>query len=292
VILLGVPNFSEGTSERIVRALEATLACHGEVLDVHFDREHNRSVISAAFEPDRVVEGLFAAAEQAVDLIDMRQHRGLHPRIGAIDVCPVVYPREDLKEAADEAALALAERLGSELELPVFLYGELASSELRRERAFFRRGGPAELAERLRSGELEPDFGPAVAHPSAGATLVTARPPLVAFNLELDTPDPEVARQIADELREAGGGLPGVRAIGLPRAEGGAQVSVNVHDPDRVTLAQVVKRVEELAARHDAAPVEAELVGLAPEAALAGYPEHVPIAGFDPDRHVVERRLG
>lgn len=290
--LLGVPNFSEGASERVVRALEATLAAYGEVLDVHFDREHNRSVISAAFEPDRVVEGLLAGAEQAVDLIDMRHQQGLHPRIGAIDVCPVVYPQPGLREAADEAALALAERLGSELKLPVFLYGELASGEQRRERAFFRHGGPAELAERLRTGELEPDFGPGEAHPSAGATLVTARPPLVALNLELDTADPEVARQIAGELRESGGGLRGVRAIGLPRAEGGAQVSVNVHDPEQVPLADVVKRVEELAARLDAAPVEAELVGLAPEAALAGYPEQVPIAGFDPDKHVIERRLG
>ena len=289
--LLGVPNFSEGTSERIVRALEATIAGYGDVLDVHFDREHNRSVITAAFDPERIAAGLFEVADQAIDVIDMTRQEGLHPRIGAMDVCPVVYPDPSLREDAKEKALTLAERLGGELELPVFLYGEMAMTDERRERAFFRRGGPAELAQRMASGELVPDFGPIKAHPRAGATMVTARPPLVAFNLELDTTNPEVARKIAEELREAGGGLPGVRAIGLPRERGGAQVSINVHNAEAVPLADVVKRVEALAAEHDACPIEAELVGLVPEAALAGYPEHVPIAGFDADKHVIERRL-
>jgi glutamate formiminotransferase len=291
VTLLGVPNFSEGTSERIVRALEATIAGYGDVLDVHFDREHNRSVITAAFDPERIAAGLFEVADQAIDVIDMTRQEGLHPRIGAMDVCPVVYPDPSLREDAKEKALTLAERLGGELELPVFLYGELAMTDERRERAFFRRGGPAELAQRMASGELVPDFGPIKAHPRGGATMVTARPPLVAFNLELDTTNPEVARKIAEELREAGGGLPGVRAIGLPRERGGAQVSINVHNAEAVPLADVVKRVEALAAEHDACPIEAELVGLVPEAALAGYPEHVPIAGFDADKHVIERRL-
>jgi glutamate formiminotransferase len=209
-----------------------------------------------------------------------------------MDVCPVVYPDPGLREEAEEKALTLAERLGGELELPVFLYGELAMTDERRERAFFRRGGPAELAHRMASGELVPDFGPVRAHPKGGATMVTARPPLVAFNLELDTTNPEVARRVAEGLREAGGGLPGVRAIGLPRADGGAQVSINVHNAEAVPLADVVKRVEELASEHDACPIEAELVGLVPKAALAGYPEHVPIAGFDPAKHVIERRLG
>jgi glutamate formiminotransferase len=290
--LLGVPNFSEGSSERIVRALEATVGAYGDVLDVHFDHEHNRSVITAAFDPERIAAGLFEVAAQAIELIDMTRQEGLHPRIGAMDVCPVVYPDPSLREDAKEKALTLAERLGGELELPVFLYGELAMSDERRERAYFRRGGPAELAQRMASGDLVPDFGPIKAHPRGGATMVTARPPLVAFNLELDTTDPTVARKIAEQLREAGGGLPGVRALGLPRERGGAQVSINVHNAEAVPLADVVKRVEELASEHDACPIEAELVGLVPKAALAGYPEHVPIAGFDPAKHVIERRLG
>ena len=289
--LLGVPNFSEGRSERVVRALAATLGDQCEVLDVHFDPEHNRSVITTAEERARLEQGLFSGAGHAIELIDMRSHQGLHPRIGALDVCPVVYWADDQREQARDAALAIAERLGSELELPVFLYGELATNEERRERAFFRRGGPAELARRMESGELAPDFGPSTAHPTAGATLVTARRPLVAFNLTLDTPNPEIARAVAERLRESGGGKPGVRAIGLPREGEQSQVSVNVHDPESVPLAEIVEEVQRLASEHDAAPVEAELVGLAPEAALAGYPEQVPIAGFDPERQVIENRV-
>lgn len=290
-ILLGVPNYSEGRDERIVRALAGTLACHGEVLDTHFDGEHNRCVISFAGTPAQVGEGLFEGAEQAIDLIDMGRQRGAHPRIGAADVSPVVYPTGASREVAEATALALAERLGAELGLPVFLYGDLAASEERRERAFFRRGGPDELPRRLAAGEIAPDFGPAAAHPSAGATLVTARPPLVAFNLELDTPDVEVAKEIAAGLRESGGGPPGVRALGLPRLSGHAQVSLNIHDAEAVPLAEVVGRVRELAAAHGAAPIEAELVGLAPAAALVGYPEQPAIRGFDPDSQVIERRI-
>ncbi|MGZ5340326.1 MAG: glutamate formimidoyltransferase [Solirubrobacterales bacterium] len=289
--LLGVPNFSEGRSERVVRALAATLGDQAEVLDVHFDPEHNRSVITIAAERAKLEQALFAGAQEAIELIDLRGHHGLHPRIGALDVCPVVYRAEQHRDQAREAALGIAERLGSELELPVFLYGELATSEERRERAFFRRGGPAELARRMESGKLAPDSGPSAAHPTAGATLVTARPPLVAFNITLDTSNPEIARAVAERLRESGGGLQGVRAIGLPREGERSEVSVNVHDPEAVPLAEIVEQVQKLAAEHDAAPVEAELVGLAPEAAIAGYPQTVPIEGFDPELQVIENRL-
>jgi glutamate formiminotransferase len=290
--LLAVPNFSEGRDERTVRSLEATLGGACDVLDVHYDGEHHRSVFTLAGQRAELEQALFAGAQEAIALIDMRTQQGIHPRIGALDVCPFVYRSSEQRDEADAAALALAERFGAELELPVFLYGELASSEPRRERAFFRRGGPAELARRLEAGELAPDFGPSKAHPTAGATLVTARPPLVAFNLTLDTPDAEIAAEVAARLRESGGGLPGVRAIGLPREGGRSEVSVNVHDPAPGALARVVDEVQRLAAEHDASPVEAELVGLAPEAALSGYPREVPISGFEPERHLIEKRLG
>jgi glutamate formiminotransferase len=175
--------------------------------------------------------------------------------------------------------------------VPVFLYGDLAPRPEHAERAYFRNGGLAELWLRMEAGELRPDRGPALPHRTAGATLVTARPPLAAFNLELDSGDLEVARAVAAELRESGGGLPGVRAIGLPLASGRTQVSTNVHDPARTPLATVVERVRGLAAPLGARPLEAELVGLVPEAALAGYPEDVPIRGFDPERQTIERRL-
>ena len=143
----------------------------------------------------------------------------------------------------------------------------------------------------MEAGELRPDFGPGAAAPRrAGATLVTARPPLAAFNVELDSGDVEVARAVAAGLRESGGGLPGVRAIGLALSSGRAQVSTNVHDPLAVPLGEVVERVRELAAPLGARPVEAELVGLVPAAALAGYPDDVPIRGFDPRRAARSRR--
>ena len=161
----------------------------------------------------------------------MAAYEGLHPAVGALDVCPLVWlDPGDRDAAARRGARAVAERIGA-LGVPVFLYGELAAAPERRERAFFRNGGLAELWLRMESGELRPDHGPSLPHPSAGATLVTARPPLAAFNVELDSGDVEVARAVAAGLRESGGGLPGVRAIGLALGSGRGQVSTNVHDP-------------------------------------------------------------
>jgi glutamate formiminotransferase/glutamate formiminotransferase/formiminotetrahydrofolate cyclodeaminase len=290
-ILLLVPNFSEGRSERVIDALGRTLEAHANLLNTHFDREHNRSVFTLCGPAPKQVDAAVAGAEHARELIDLRAYRGLHPHVGALDVCPFVWIAEGDRDLAADAARGAAEGI-AELEIPVFLYGDLASSGERRERAYFRRGGPAELARRMKAGELTPDLGPPEPHPSAGATLVTARPPLVAFNLELDTPNPEIARAVAERLREAGGGLPGIRALGLPREGGRAQVSINVHDGTSVPLAKVVAEVTRLAAEHGARPVEAELVGLAPEAALEGYPGNPPIRGFDPDRHLIERVVG
>jgi glutamate formiminotransferase / 5-formyltetrahydrofolate cyclo-ligase len=289
--LLGVPNFSEGRNERVIDALEATLGSHARILNVHFDAQHNRSVFTIAATPDRMVEALIAGAKHALDLIDLRGHQGLHPHIGALDVCPAVWFRDDQHEPAREVARAAAEGIAA-LGIPVFFYGELASALDRRERAYFRQGGPAELARRMEAGDLEPDLGPSEPHPSAGATLVTAREPLVAFNVELDTSNPEIARRIASELREEGGGLAGVRALGLPREGERTQVSINLHDPCEIPLARVVAEIFRLAAEHGVRPIEAELVGLAPEAALEGYPDEPPIRTFDPKLHVIENLLG
>ncbi|MFL5908679.1 MAG: glutamate formiminotransferase [Solirubrobacterales bacterium] len=290
--LVAVPNFSEGRSERVIRALEATLGSHARILNQHYDPQHHRSVFTiAAAGPDELSEALKAGAAHALDLIDLRGHQGLHPHIGALDVAPAVWQGEDSHENARIAARAAAEGIAA-LGIPVFFYGELASTPERVERAYFRQGGPAELARRMESGELEPDLGPSEPHPTAGATLVTAREPLVAFNVELDTPNPEIARAVAAGLREGGGGLPGVRALGLPREGERAQVSVNLHDPYEVPLARVVAEITRLAAEHGARAVEAELVGLAPEAALAGYPDEPPIRNFDPKRDVIENVLG
>jgi glutamate formiminotransferase len=222
----------------------------------------------------------------------MRVHEGAHPCIGALDVSPVVYLRAEDRDFAVDTALAVANRLSGQLDLPVFLYGMLATDAERRERAFFREGGVESLKERFESGELEPDFGPSRVHPTAGATLVACRPPLVAFNLALVEDDLDAAKAIAAELRESGGGLSGVRAIGvlLDRA-GAAQVSVNVHDPFAVPLAEVVRAAREASTTRGVHVRAAEIVGLAPEAALEGFPDDLEIEGFDERVHVLEKRL-
>ena len=288
--LLAVPNVSEGTDERRLDLLQGAFSRGARLLDRHSDADHGRSVFTLAGEPGALTEALAAGAEEAIENIDMRTYSGAHPAIGALDVCPVVWFDPATRDRARTEAVAVAAQIGG-LGIPVFLYGELARDPGRAERAYFRNGGLAELWLRMESGELRPDFGPELPHPTAGATLATARPPLAAFNVELDSGDIEVARAVAAGLRESGGGPPGVRAIGLLLSSGRAQVSTNVHDPLAVPLGAVVERVRELAAPLGARPVEAELVGLIPQAALADYPADVPLRAFDPQQHVIEARL-
>jgi glutamate formiminotransferase len=289
-LLLAVPNVSEGRDEGRIAALVGAFSRPAALLDRHSDGDHNRTVLTLAGTPEALREALGAGAAAAVEAIDMRAHEGAHPAIGALDVCPLVWTARAEREAARAAAAEVAAGIG-ELGVPVFFYGDLASGPEHAERAYFRDGGLAELWVRMEAGELRSDRGPDLPHRTAGATLVTARPPLGAFNLELDTADLGIARAVAAGLREFGGGLPGVRAIGLPLRGGRAQVSTNVHDPVATPLGDVVEGVRRLAAPLGARPVEAELIGLIPAAALAGYPEDVPIRGFDPDRHTIERRL-
>jgi glutamate formiminotransferase len=289
-LLLAVPNVSEGADAGRLDLLEAAFTRRAALLDRHSDADHDRTVFTLAAAPGELARSLIDGAAKAVETVDMDAYRGAHPAIGALDVCPVVWLAEDQRHAARTEAIEVATQIGG-LGVPVFLYGELAHGPGRGERAYFRNGGLNELWPRMESGELVPDFGPRLPHRTAGATLVTARPPLAAFNVELDSGDVEVVRAVAAGLREAGGGLRGVRAIGLALSNGRAQVSVNVHDPLRVPLGEVVERVRALAAPLGARPVAAELVGLAPEAALAGYPPDVPIRDFDPERHLVERRV-
>jgi glutamate formiminotransferase len=288
--LLAVPNVSEGSDEERLSRMDRAFTRGATLLDRHRDADHGRSVFTLAGSPGALTDSLTRGAEEALETIDMRTYEGSHPAVGALDVCPVVWFEPGDHELARTEAVAAAEQIGG-LGIPVFLYGELARHPGRAERAYFRNGGLAELWLRMESGELQPDFGPSLPHYTAGATLVTARPPLAAFNVELDSDDVEVARAVAAGLREAGGGPTGVRAIGLLLSSGRAQVSTNVHDPLAVPLGEVVERVRRLAAPLGARPLEAELIGLIPQAAVADYPADVPIRGFDPAEHVIERRL-
>jgi glutamate formiminotransferase len=288
--LLAVPNLSEGSDRERLATLERAFVRGVALLDRHTDSDHDRTVFTLAGRPGPLTEALVGGAEEALETIDMAVYRGAHPAIGALDVCPLVWLDPADREAARTEAVAVATQIGG-LGVPVFLYGELARDPGRVERAYFRNGGLAELWLRMEAGELRPDFGPVLPHRRAGATLITARPPLAAFNVELDSGDLEIARSVAAGLRESGGGLPGVRAIGLLLSSGRGQVSTNIHDPLAVPLGAVVERVRELAAPLGARPLEAELVGLVPAAAVAGYPPDVPMRGFDPERHLIERRL-
>ena len=278
--LLAVPNVSEGSDAAVIEAIGDAFA-PARVLDVHSDPDHGRSVYWLAAEQGELAHALVSGAREAVARIDLREHTGSHPYVGAIDVAPVVHLDASQRGAACAEAFTAAALLGDVL--PVYLYGDLATRPEHRERASLRAGGPAGLIER----GVEPDHGAAAIDPARGAVLVTARPPLIAFNVDLATDDVELAKRIAGELRESNGGRPGVRAIGLhlPHRDR-AQVSFNVHDHERTPLRDLVAAVRERA------PVaEAELVGLAPRAALEGLPEDVPLRGFDPDRHVIENAL-
>jgi glutamate formiminotransferase len=226
------------------------------VLDVHADADHHRAVFTLAGEPGELHRAVVQGARVAVERIDMRAHAGVHPRVGALDVAPIVHRTEAERGAACAEALLLGHRLGADLGLPVYLYGALAGG---RARAALRRPGALD--------RLVPDYGPSSPHPTAGATLVAARAPLVAFNVELAPPATLAdARRIAALVREGGEeGLPGVRALGLELAAGGlVQISTNIEDPARATAGMVVAAV----ARH-ADVSGAELVGLAPAAAIA-----------------------
>src|SRR4051794_27712855 len=175
IVLETVPNVSEGRDEQRVEDIGRAFATHGcRLLDVHSDASHNRSVFTLVGDPQEIADTLVSGARVAIEGIDMRAHEGAHPCIGAVDVVPIVYLTESDRANAQDEALAVANRLAAELEVPVFVYGELATAPERRERSHFREGGVAGLAERMRDGELAPDFGPPRMHPTAGATLVAA----------------------------------------------------------------------------------------------------------------------
>jgi glutamate formiminotransferase len=283
--LESVPNFSEGRDRATIDAIGAALESRARVLDVHADADHNRSVFTVVGADDALVDALVAGIAVAKDRIDLRTHTGAHPRVGAADVVPLVPIRPTDIERARTAALAVAARVG-ELGLPVFLY---APPE--RGPAFYRRGGVEELQRRVDAGELAPDFGPPLLDPRAGAVILGARRPLIAFNVNLRGPL-DVARDIAAVVREHGGGFPGVRALGLdlPRA-GVVQVSMNVEDWEAAALHDIVARIAEEATARGAEVLGSELVGLMPAgAAAAAAGATLRIEGFD-GTHVLELRL-
>jgi glutamate formiminotransferase / 5-formyltetrahydrofolate cyclo-ligase len=254
-VLISVPNVSEGRDQAKLGVLAQAFA------PVYWssDADHHRAVFTLIGKPGELHRQVLDGVRTAIETIDLTRHAGVHPRVGAVDVAPIVYLSEDQRGAACAEALVLADEIGR-LGVPVFLYGEL--------------GGGRTRAELRRPGGLDgltPDFGPGELHPTAGATLVAARPPLVAFNVTIDA-DLDAAKAIARRLREE----LDVRALGL-RLTDGIQVSTNIEDHTRVTAAEVVAAV-----REHARVTGAELVAPAPRAALANFPEDVPLRGPKP----------
>jgi glutamate formiminotransferase len=289
-----VPNASEGRRADVVAALARAIDGTPGVrlLDASADPAHHRSVFTFVGPPGAIEAAVLALAARAIDAIDLTTHDGVHPRIGALDVVPFV----PLAGASMADAIALARRVGAAIALrfsvPVYLYEEAATREARRRLERIRRGGLPGLRARLQDPDWAPDFGPRSLHPTAGACAVGARKLLVAFNVNLESRDAAVADRIARRIRESGGGLPGLKAMGVPlHDQDCVQVSMNLTDLGRTSMADAFDAVAAEAAREGVALRQSELIGLAPRAAFAGRsPASLGLAGLSEDR-ILENRL-
>jgi glutamate formiminotransferase / 5-formyltetrahydrofolate cyclo-ligase len=261
------PNFSEGRDatvvDKIVRAIANAAAV--SVVDYSMDYDHNRSVVTFVGDPRDVLESAFSGAAEAVRLIDLNNHAGEHPRIGAVDVIPITPIREVTMGEAIDLSYDLGRRIADELQVPVYFYEESANHDHRKNLAAIRKGGYETLKQAGLTGDREPDLGPAAVHPTAGATVVGARGPLIAFNVNLGTNDIRVARKIAEQIRSArdrGLGMAGVKALGIYlRSRDVAQVSTNITKPDQVGVYDVFDFIRTRARELGVEAVESELIG-------------------------------
>lgn len=287
-----VPNFSEGRRQEVIDAIVAAIAAApgAQVLDTQTDADHNRTVVTFVGEPEVVLEGAFQGARRAAELINLDEHSGAHPRMGATDVIPFVPIRGLTMAGCVELARRLGQRIGEELEIPVFLYEEAATRPERQNLADVRKGQYEGIRELIASDPAHaPDFGPRRMGP-AGATAVGARPFLVAFNVYLATGDVEIAKKIAKTVRHSTGGLRFVKALGL-LVEGQAQVSMNLTDFRRTPIHVVVEMIRREAARYGVLVARSELVGMIPqEALLEAACWYLQLDGFRPEQ-VLENRL-
>lgn len=287
-----VPNFSEGRRADVIEAIAAALHVAGaRVVYAEADPDHHRLDTTVLGSAEACYASAMAGAAKAVELIDMTEHAGGHPRMGAADVIPFMPVRGVTMDACVDLARRFARDVAERLNVPVYLYDRAALMSERASLADVRRGEFEGLREAVARGERLPDFGPH-AIGRAGATAVGARKPLVAFNLYLDGTDEATAKAIARSVRESGGGLPSVRAIGfaVPERNGVVTLSMNLVDHEVTGLRAAFDRVSLLAAEHGMAVTDSEIVGLVPASALApGDIAYLRLEGFDPDRQVLER---
>ena len=291
-----VPNFSEGEDWDVIEHLVNAFKTTQDVayLDLHLDEDHNRSVITAAGPASSVREALTKAVKEAVDRIDLSDHEGTHPFMGAADVIPLIPLEDATMEEATHQSEVLAERISEEFNLPTFLYANAARRDHTEKLANLRRHSLEEFDDKMKAcDEWKPDFGPDRCHPTAGATAVGSRGFLIAMNVDILTEDVENAKDIARQIRESSGGLPGIQALGMELEEQGRiTVSTNITDYEKTSPHELVQAIHEEARERDIKPGPTELVGLMPEAALnMGDPDQLNIPRFDPERHVFEQRF-
>ncbi|MEI7589956.1 MAG: glutamate formimidoyltransferase [Deltaproteobacteria bacterium] len=286
-ILECVPNFSEGQNPRFLDILASEVASIKDVrlLDYSQDQDHNRSVFTIIGSMEGVLEATLCMCNKAVQLIDMRQHNGVHPRIGAVDVVPFVPLGKATMDDAVAVAHHFGEIFGAENKIPIYYYGEASRLDGRQHLPTIRKGGYEGLAQKLQDPEWLPDNGIIAMNAKSGATAVGARMPLVAFNINLESNDIDDAKRIASAIREANGGLAGVRAIGLLLASAGvAQVSINIVDYRKTTLKQLFDRVNHEAQQAGVAIRNSELIGLVPKDAMGASAEYLRIDNFSQNR--------
>jgi len=290
-----VPNFSEGRRPDVVEAIVAAIGSVPavRVLDQEMDADHNRCVITFVGDRHGVAEAAFRGAEKAVELIDMTLHKGEHPRVGALDVLPFVPVAGVTMEDCVALARQVGKRIADELRVPVYLYEAAATRPDRRALPDVRRGEYEGLKVEIETNpDRKPDFGPSKIHPTAGACIVGARPVLIAWNVNLRTTDVGVARRIAKAIRESDGGLPAVRAKGFELADRGlVQVSMNMVDYRKTSLAQAFEAIRALAATEDVEIEESEIIGLVPlDALVDGATQYFKLARFHREQ-ILETRL-
>lgn len=290
-----VPNFSEGREPHIIRSIanEIGSIANVKVLDIHSDSDHNRSVITFAGRPNAVVDAAVAGVRAASRLIDLNRHRGVHPRLGAADVVPFVPIRDIDMDACVTLARTVASKVWNDLGIPTYLYGEAALREDRKGLEKVRLGGFEQLRGLVENDSSKaPDNGGPSLHPTAGATIIGARHPLIAYNVDLDSKDLEAAKAIASSIRESCGGLAGVKALGLHlESKSCVQVSTNITRPDLTSPFQVFERIREEAQRKGINVIRSELVGLMPvEAAISSVRHAMRFEHFDEGR-IIEFNL-
>ena len=259
-----VPNISEGADLDLVDDIISAVKTV-KILNVHSDPDHNRTVVTFIDEPEKVKQAAFDLTERAMQLLDVNQHMGVHPFIGVVDVIPFIPVSGCTMEEARSLALALGRELWKKLKLPVYFYGEAAKIPERKELPCVRTGGYFRLKNEIDLPQRRPDLGKGL-HNTAGAVAVGARDFLIAFNVNLNTPDPTIAQSIAKNIREKSGGLPGVRALGVELISRSiTQVTINITDHQETSLEKVLEEVKKWAKEYRVEVIESEIVGLTPE---------------------------